>query len=154
MNKTLFILTPLFFVAVFSSSGQKYKTVELKPITQQGWRYFYDLKRVSSPIAVEVPLMAVNDPEVNRYLKASRNWRSAEQFITLVPLVYLLTLPRVNSVDPDTFWWIFGGTIAVQLGMEAVSHAKLGLAIDKYNMIILQPTGGINGAGLRLIWKL
>jgi hypothetical protein len=153
MNKTLLILPMLILASCIAASGQKYKTVELKPITKQGWKYYYDLKKVSSPLALEVPLLAVNDAEVNRYLKASRNWRSAEQFITLVPLIYLLTLPRSQYVDQETFWWIFGGTIAAQLGMEAMSHLKLGLAIDKYNLIILQPTGSLNGAGMKLTYR-
>lgn len=155
MKKTLSLLSLLVLVAGQAIAQQKYKTVELKPITQQGWKYFYDLKRVSSPAALEVPLLAVDDPEVTRYLKASKNWKSAEQFVTLIPLVYFLTLPRTQYVDPNTFWWIFGGTIAAQLGMEAISNAKLGLAIDKYNLIILRPTGSIqNGLGMSATWRL
>lgn len=153
MNKSLFSLVFLICLATVPACAQKYRTIELKPITKQGWKYFYDLNRVSSAQAVEFPLLAVNDAEVNRYLKASRNWRSAEAFITIVPLVYFLTLPRNQYVDPETFWWILGGTLAAQLGMEAISHAKLGVAIDKYNMLILQPTGGLNGAGLEVVYR-
>lgn len=155
MNKTpLLLLLFLVIAPAVSQAQQKYKMVELKPITQQGWKYFYDLKKVSSPASLEVPLLAVEDAEVTRYLKASKNWKSAEQFVTLIPLIYVLSLPRNQYVDPNTFWWVFGATIAAQLGMEAISNAKLGKAIDKYNMIILQPTGSLEqGVGVNLTWK-
>lgn len=153
MNKTSLLIGSFFLLAAFSVSAQQYRTIELKPITKQGWKYYYDFKKVSTPLALDVPLLAVNDQEVNRYLKASRTWRSAQNIVTLVPLVYLLTLPRQQYVDPETFWWMFGGTIAAQLGMEAVVHAKLGKAVDKYNMLILRPTGSAQGMGLQVTWK-
>lgn len=151
MNKTLVVIFLLVLTSSQTAFSQKYRTVELKPITQQGWSYFYDMNKVSSPLALEVPLLAVKDNEVNRYLRASKNWRTAESFVTLIPLIYILSLPRNQYVDPNTFWWIFGGTLAVQLGMEAITHFKLGKAIDKYNMIILQPSG--HSLGLQLTWR-
>lgn len=152
MNKrSLLLLVLLVFTTSRVLAQQTYKTVELKPITQQGWRYFYDLKKVTSPVALEVPLLAVNDDEVNRYLKASKNWNSASAFVTLIPIIYILSLPRNSYVDPNTFWWVFGGTAAVQLGMTAISHVKLGKSIDRYNMLILQPSG--RSLGLELTYK-
>lgn len=151
MNKKLLLLSLFLAGTSIPSTAQKYKTVELKPITQQGWKYFYDLNKVSSPHALEVPLLSVKDPEVTRYLKASQNWQLAESFVTIIPLVYILSLPRNQYVDQNTFWWIMGGTIAVQIGMEAISHFKLGKAIDKYNLIILQPSG--RSLGLQVTWK-
>jgi len=151
MKKTPFLLSLFLIVLSFSVSGQQYKTVELKPITQEGWKYFYDLKRVSSPAALEVPLIAVNDDEVNRYLKGSKNWNSAASIVTLIPLIYFLTLPNNSNVDSSTFWWVIGGTAAVQVGMTAISHIKLGKSIDRYNMLILQPSG--HSAGLAVTYK-
>lgn len=151
MKKTSLLLSLFVVVFALSASGQQYRTVELKPITQQGWKYYYDLKKVSSPVALEMPLLAVNDDEVNRYLKGSKNWSSAASFVTLIPLIYVLTLPRNGYVDPNTFWWIIGGTAAVQLGMTAISHIKLGKSIDRYNILILQPSG--RSLGLELTYK-
>lgn len=139
MKKTLFLL--MLVVLPLLASAQKYRTIELKPITKQGWQYFYDLKKVSSPVALEVPLLSLNDPEVNRYTKAYKGWNTAGGLVTIIPLVYFLSLPKNGYVDPNTFWWVFGGTIAAQLGITAVAHVKLGKAIDKYNMVILQPSG-------------
>ncbi len=149
MKKTLFLL--MLVVLPLLAAAQKYKTIELKPITQQGWKYFYDFKKVSSPAALEVPLMAVNDAEVTQYTKAYRNWNAAGAVVTIIPLIYFLSLPKNGYVDPNTFWWVFGGTIAAQLGITAVAHVKLGKAIDKYNMVILQPSG--RSLGIELTYR-
>lgn len=151
MKKTSLLLSLFLVLFALTSNGQQYRTVELKPITQQGWRYYYDLKKVTSPVALEVPLLAVNDDEVNRYLKGYKNWTAAAGFVTIVPLIYFLSLPKSGYVDQETFWWVFGGTIAAQLGMTAVSHVKLGKSIDRYNMLILQPSG--RSLGLSVTYK-
>jgi hypothetical protein len=151
MKKTSLLLSLFFAVIALPAWCQQYRTVELKPITQQGWRYYYDLKKVSSPVALEMPLMAVNDDEVNRYLKGSKNWNAAASFVTLIPLIYILTLPNNSYVDSSTFWWVIGGTAAVQLGMTAISHIKLGKSIDRYNMLILRPSG--RSLGLEVTYK-
>lgn len=137
--------------ASFMVQAQKYRTIELKPITQQGWKYFYDLKKVTSPVALEVPLMSLNDNEVNRYFKKSKAWRDVGAIVTIVPLVYFLTLPNNTQINETTFWVIVGSTIAVQIGCEAISHLHLGKAIDRYNYIIMQPSG--NSLGVKLTWK-
>ncbi len=149
MKKTLLLIG----LALVTSTllAQTYKTIELKPITKQGWKYFYDLKKVSSPIALEVPLLAVNDAEVTRHLKGARTFRTIESIIAIVPLVYVISIPNNQYVDSSTFWWVFGGTLATQIGLEALSNAQLGKAIDKYNMIILRPSG--RSLGLELTWK-
>ncbi len=139
MKKTLFLL--LLVVLPLVAAAQKYRTIELKPITKQGWQYYYDLKKVSSPVALEVPLLSLNDPEVNQYTKAYKGWNTASGLVTIIPLIYFISLPNNSSLDSSTFWWVIGGTIAAQLGMSAVANVKLGKAIDKYNMIILQPSG-------------
>ena len=141
MKKTSLYLGLFLLLLSLSARGQQYRTIELKPITQEGWKYYYDLKRVTSPVALEVPLLAVNDEEVTRYLKAYKGWNIASNLVTLVPLVYLLSLPKNGYIDQETFWWIFGSTVAAQLGMSAISHIKLGKSIDRYNMLILRPTG-------------
>lgn len=153
MNKTTVIISLFLVGLAWSAKGQQYRTIELKPITQQGWKYFYDLKKVSLPAALEVPLLAVNDQEVERYLKGYKGWHAAGSFILLVPFIYVVSLPQNSYHDPTTFWWIFGGTLAAQLGMEAIAHIKLGKAIDKYNLVIMRPEGSLYGPGASITIK-
>lgn len=140
------------FLIPISLFAQRYKTVELKPITKQGWKYYYDLKKVSSPVALEVPLMALNDEEIMKSMKASKSLRSFSALISIAPFIYLFTVPSSNGyTDPTVFWIILGGTIATQVGLTALSHLKLEKAIDRYNTLIFQPSSSSLGA--QMIWK-
>jgi hypothetical protein len=139
------LLLPLTLLA------QRYKTLELKPISKQGWQYYYDLKRVSSPVALEVPLMALNDEEVTRYYRASKSFRIASGIVAGAPLIYLLTLPSNGYVDPTVFLYVLGGTFVTQIGLEAIRHIKLGKAINRYNSLIFQPSS--SSLGLKITWK-
>lgn len=153
MNKTTVIISLLLVGLAWSAKGQQYRTIELKPITQQGWRYFYDMKKVMDPVALEVPLLAVNDQEVNRYLSGYRTWNAVGKYLLLVPTIYLISLPRNNYVDSSTFWWVFGGTLAAQIGLEAIAHVKLGKAVDKYNVVIMRPEASLYGPGASITIK-
>ncbi|MDZ4715714.1 MAG: hypothetical protein SH819_09615 [Cytophagales bacterium] len=64
MNKT-WLLAFLVFMS-FQLTAQRYKTIELKPITKQGWSYFYDMKKIGSPTTLQFPLMAIQDEQVDR----------------------------------------------------------------------------------------
>ncbi len=70
MKKSLF-LAGLFCIPLIANA-QRYRTVELKPITQQGWKYYYDLVKVASPASLEIPLRSVQDEEVDLYVKSSK----------------------------------------------------------------------------------
>lgn len=148
MKRCLLVFMFLVPAVLFA---QRYKTVELKPIAKQGWRYYYDLKRVASPVALEVPLMALNDDEVYRYYQASKTLRAVASAVTIVPVIYLFTIPSTGYVDPTAFWLVFGGTLAAQLGITAMSHVKLGKAVDRYNTLIFQPSS--NSLGLQVNWR-
>jgi len=131
--------------------AQRYQTIELKPIAKQGWQYYYDLKRVSSPVALEVPLMALNDEEINRHFRAAKSWRYVSGLISFVPFFYLISLPSNGYADPTIFWLVVGGTLASQIGIDVYRHIKLGKAIDRYNSLIFQPSS--SSLGVQLTWK-
>jgi hypothetical protein len=131
--------------------AQRYKTIELKPITKRGWQYYYDLKLVSSPVALEVPLMALNDEEINRHFQAAKTLRNVSFAVSFVPLIYIFTIPTYGYADPTTFWLIVAGTLVTQLGMDVFRHIKLGKAIDRYNSLIFQPSS--SSLGVQLTWK-
>lgn len=145
------IITICVLMIPISVYAQRYKTIELKPITKQGWRYFYDFKKVNAPIALEIPLMALNDDEVTTYYRTSKAFRTAAGVMSVVPIIYLFTLPNTGYVDPTMFWIILGGTLATQLGLEALGHVKLGKAIDRYNVLIFQPSS--SSIGLEMVWR-
>jgi hypothetical protein len=146
MKQFLFVFIFLIPTALFA---QRYKTVELKPIAKQGWRYYYDLKKVAHPVALEIPLLALNDEEVNQYYRTSKSLRTAANVVGILPLIFLFTIPATG--DETAFWVVLGGTVAAQLSLVAVSHAKLGRAIDRYNTLIFQPSS--SSLGIQATWK-
>ncbi|MCW5911399.1 MAG: hypothetical protein KIT62_10010 [Cyclobacteriaceae bacterium] len=130
--------------------GQQYKTVELKPIAKQGWRYYYDFKRLGGPIALEVPLIAINDEETFRLYKTSKTIRAVGQALGFIPLFYIISIPENGFINPSTFWILVGSSLAAQLGMETLGHFKLGKAIDRYNLLIFQPSSNSLGLQIKL----
>ena len=85
MKKTW--LLPILLLACVQLYGQKYKTIELKPITKQGWNYFYDLKKVKSPYTLQFPLMGVEDEEIDRLYKGFQTLNTLSTITTLIPLI-------------------------------------------------------------------
>lgn len=99
----------LILLMPITGLAQRYKTVELKPIAKQGWQYYYDLKKVGTPLALEVPLLALNDEEVNKNWGTSKAFRSASALVSIAPLIYLVTIASNQTYgDPTTFWIIMG----------------------------------------------
>ncbi|MDZ4715715.1 MAG: hypothetical protein SH819_09620 [Cytophagales bacterium] len=62
-------------------------------------------------------------------------------FITIVPLLYIIVVPPRNQSDLNTFWYIWGGSLATFLILQVAAHSTLGKAIERYNLMIYQPTG-------------
>lgn len=145
------LLVLMIFLVPVGAIAQRYQTVELKPITKQGWRYYYDLKKVRSPLALEIPLTALNDEEITRNYKASKAYQDVAAFVSVVPLVYLFTASSSGGYIPEGFWIIIGGTLATQIGLIAISHNKLGKAIDRYNTLIFKPSS--SSIGLEMVWR-
>lgn len=149
MKMLIFLFVLLIPAGVLA---QRYKTVELKPITKQGWRYYYDLKKVKSHLALEIPLMSLNDEEITKYVQASKAYQSAAIAVAFIPVVYIFTIPGNSGyVNPTTFWIIMGGSLATQIGLNAIGHNKLGKAIDRYNTLIFKPSS--RSLGVEMVWR-
>lgn len=145
MKKTW--LLPILLLTCCQLYGQKYKTIELKPIAKQGWNYFYDLKKVKSPYTLQFPLMAVEDQEVDKFYKSFQTIMVVSRATTVIPLIYILSQPASN-ISQETFWFIWGGSIVAAILFEVGAHSQLGRAVDRYNLVIYQPSGQSLGASL------
>lgn len=145
MKKTW--LLPILLLACFQLYGQKYKTIELKPITKQGWNYYYDLKKVKSPYTLQFPLMGVEDEEIDRLYKGFQTMNTLSTITSFIPIIYIITLPK-GAIDQETFWTLWGASLATVFIFQGLGHSKLGKAIDRYNLLIYQPSGQSFGASL------
>jgi len=129
------------------------KQVQLKPIHYEGGRYYYDgVRLMGGSFGVQVPLMAVEDDEVNRRFKRYRTIHTISNLVNLVPLAYLYYLSNnqsgSRSVTQQEFWFLFGGTLVAGIAGESIARHQLNLGIDRYNMLILRPSSRSLGLSL------
>lgn len=146
------ILTVLFILFILDVRAQHTKTAELKPIHRQGGRYFYDFRRVDGgAYGLQIPLQSLGDDEVNIRYKKFKSLRTLEGIFSIAPLLYLFTQPSYGLPDYETFWIVYGGSFAGILLVEIGAKAQLRKGIDRYNRLILEPSG--KAAGLSITFK-
>lgn len=139
-------ITVLFFMLSLVGFAQRFKVVELKPMVKQGFSYFYDGKRVhGGAYGLQVPLLSLNDEEVNRHYRSFHIWQSVSAVTTIVPAVYLISLSGRQNINQEEFWIVFGGSLAASLGCQIVSNIKIRKGIDRYNTLILAPSSQVLG---------
>ncbi len=142
MKKPFLVL--FFLFGVLYLFAQETNTVELKPIYKQGFKYYYDFKKVDGgAYGLQIPLQSLNDPVINLRYKNFKNYRKLEGLVAIVPLVYLFSAASSRStyshrLDLHTFYSVYLGSLAAVLGVELLSHHQLQKAIDRYNIAIIK----------------
>ncbi len=64
MRITSFVAIAFIF-CLPKATAQDTKTFQLKPIHKQGWKYFYGGKKMNSVYALQIPLEALDNTEIN-----------------------------------------------------------------------------------------
>ena len=132
-----------FFCFFVSARAQFTKSIVLKPIYKEGWRYFYDTKKVNGPYSLQIPLQGVNNEEVNHYYNSFKSLQNLRGFSYLPALIFLFTNSNGHQHDAKTFLYLTLGGIAGDLTFNIISQSKMGKAIDIYNVCIA-PRGSLN----------
>lgn len=153
MNKITVLLLLYTLVYTAGQAQPVMKQVQLKPIHYEGGRYYYDgVRLMGGTYGVQVPLMAVEDDEVNRRFKKYRTLHTISNLVNLVPLAYLYFLSNNQAgsrqITQQEFWLVFGGTIVTSIAGESIARHQLNLAIDRYNVLILKPSSRSLGLSL------
>lgn len=151
-NYTLAILITL---TTFNVLAQNTKMVELKPIQVQGHKYFYDFSKVQSPYALQIPLQAVEDEEVNRRFKKFITFQYLRGIGYIASFVYIITAPSYQYAD-ETFLVIFLSAIAMDISFNLAGHSQIKKAAERYNLLILPKKIGmkVNNRGEKDAWGL
>jgi hypothetical protein len=147
-------LIVLLVLIISDVAAQRLKTIELQPIHRQGGRYFYGFNRVDSgPYGLQIPLQSVGDDEVSARYKKFKTFRVLEGVVSLVPLFYLFYLSgnHYQQTNSQTFWTIWGSSVAAVILLEVGGRSHLKKGIDRYNELILQPSS--QSAGLSLTYR-
>jgi hypothetical protein len=145
------LLIPALIINI-SVFGQATQTVHLKPIHKQGLNYYYDFKKVDGgSYGLQIPLQSLEDPEIDLRYKNFKTLRRIGATAIFVPVIYLFSATSSSttgrrSFSSQTFWLLYFGAIAANIGFEIGAKHQLKRAIEKYNTTIMKR----NVIGLRL----
>ncbi len=138
----------IFFITSYNAQCQ-FKphliTINLSPIVIENGKYYYDGRRVKFEDVV-MPLIAVNDEQINQKLKVIQTLKDIRKPLTLAPILFYLYTSNnvqnaVNSFDLNRKVLI--GSIAV-VGLLDLTNAIIKRKIiKKYNTIVLQPRASL-----------
>jgi len=139
-------LLMLLLICAKGAQGQSTKSVPLRPIYKQGWKYFYGDKKVHNVYALQIPLQELNNKEINERFRKFKTYRVLGALCYLPSLVFLLTNNHLNSGhygyrgrnDAANYaLLVVGGTLG-NIVFNEVGHHQLNKAIDIYNIQIAE----------------
>jgi hypothetical protein len=143
----------LFVLMTLGATAQFRKTIELKPISHRGFQYYYDLLRLRTPYALQVPLLSLEDNEVTRRYRNFERLDRVGDFLFVVPVVFLFSdLNDGGSGAAQTFFWLFIGSIGGDLILDLFANRQLRKGVDRYNQLIVAPASGSAGLSLRYVF--
>ena len=131
----------LFFFltsSIGTASAQFTKSMTLKPIYKEGWKHFYDTKKVNSAYSLQIPLEAINDRAVNRYFTNFKTFQNLRGLAYIPSLVFLFTNSGSSQQDADTFLYLVLAGLAGDITFNILSQNQMRKAIDIYNVSIAQ----------------
>lgn len=142
--------------------AQGNKMVELKPIQAQGWNYYYDFQRVNSAYALQIPLQALEDEEINKRFKRYTTYQTFRGFGYLATFIYIISSTSYTQSSDNVFIGMIGASVALDLGFSIAGHSQIRKAIDRYNLLILPRRVGLatlklphgNGYGINLSFPI
>jgi hypothetical protein len=146
------ILTILFLGFVTVVPAQTTISMDLKPIFQQNGRYFYNMKKLDGgAYGLQVPLQSLGDPEINKRYNTFKALRKAEMVLSFVPIFYLFYIANNHYVNKEEFWTIWGSTLGGIIVLDLIAKNQLHKGIDRYNHLVLEPSG--RSIGISLTYK-
>ena len=147
------VLIAVFTFVVSFAMAQYRRTIELKPISNQGLQYYYDLRKVRTPYALQLPLLSIDDEETHARYRRFERLDLAGNLLIFVPIFYLSSEYNSNSVTAaETFFWMVIGTIGLDLTLDLLAHRQLRKGIDRYNQLIVTPSSASSGLSLRYVF--
>ena len=145
----LLLAGSLFLTGLFANAQAQPVPAHLRPIERAvgssalGSVYVYDGKKLHSSFSLEVPLLELNDPEVNRRFRRFRVWTTVSRLTALIPLVYLFSRANASNGNTAEYWTVSGGSLLLSFGTVVVANTQLNRGVSRYNTLLGQvPTGG------------
>jgi hypothetical protein len=131
--------------------SQRNKTIELKPVYNRGFTFYYDLKKLRTPYALQLPLLSLGDDEATRRYLNFERLKYVSGLVWIAPTIMLLNIDSGSFVSAQQFSLVLLGALAVNLTCNLLAHRQLKKGVERYNIIIVGPSSQI--AGLRVSYK-
>ncbi len=133
----LFIILSILCLQFHEATAQSYKSVELKPIYKQGWKYYYDFRKVNSPSALQIPLQSLNDEEVNVRFRRYSTMQSLRGIGYFASVIYLISGSSSIQGSGEVFLGILAASVIADITLSITSHHQMKKAIQRYNLLII-----------------
>lgn len=139
-------LVMFLLICAASAQGQATKSVSLKPIYKQGWKYFYGDKKVHNVYTLQIPLQELNNKEINERFRKFKTYRVLGALCYVPSLVFLFTNNHLNSGhygyrgqnDAANYALLVVGGVVGNVAFNALGHRQMDKAIDIYNIQIAE----------------
>lgn len=112
--------------------------IESKP-TFWGRQYVYKNQLISDPLALQIPLLEVKDPEISYEFLTFKNQRRTMRLISgISTVVALYSFIEANKVSNGFYWSVVGSSAIINIYLGTASMKHLNRALNKYNALANQ----------------
>jgi hypothetical protein len=104
-----------------------------------GMKYIYERQTIENPLALQIPLLQMQDPEVSSRFLKFKSQRKAMQWVNIASAgVSLYTIFNRDKVSNNFYWTSLGSALVITTYLNFRSTVHLSKSIARYNQLQLQ----------------
>lgn len=104
-----------------------------------GMKYIYERQTIENPLALQIPLLQLQDPEVSSRFLKFKSQRKAMQWVNIASAgVSLYTIFNRDKVSNNFYWTSLGSALVITTYLNFRSTVHLSKSIARYNQLQLQ----------------
>lgn len=104
-----------------------------------GMKYIYERQTIENPLALQIPLLQLQDPEVSSRFLKFKSQRKAMQWVNIASAgVSLYTIFNRDKVSNNFYWTSLGSALVITTYLSFRSTVHLSKSIARYNQLQLQ----------------
>ncbi len=104
-----------------------------------GMKYIYERQTIENPLALQIPLLQMQDPEVSSRFLKFKSQRKAMQWVNIASAgVSLYTIFNRDKVSNNFYWTSLGSALVITTYLNFRSTIHLSKSIARYNQLQLQ----------------
>ncbi len=104
-----------------------------------GMKYIYERQTIENPLALQILLLQMQDPEVSSRFLKFKSQRKAMQWVNIASAgVSLYTIFNRDKVSNNFYWTSLGSALVITTYLNFRSTIHLSKSIARYNQLQLQ----------------